>query len=61
MDVPTESVTKAAKDFAKGSIRLVKRCTKPDRKGRWRLGVADLSRAVGLHSGQAAGPTRMGH
>jgi preprotein translocase subunit Sss1 len=26
-------VVKPLKDFAKNSIRLVKRCTKPDRKG----------------------------
>lgn len=28
-----ESVVNPLKDFAKNSIRLVKRCTKPDRKG----------------------------
>lgn len=28
-----QEVVKPAKDFIKDSIRLVKRCTKPDRKG----------------------------
>lgn len=28
-------VVKPVKDFAKNSARLVKRCTKPDRKGVW--------------------------
>lgn len=32
MEVP-ESITTTMKDFAKGSVRLVKRCTKPDAKG----------------------------
>jgi preprotein translocase subunit Sss1 len=32
MEAP-EGVVKTVKDFAKGSLRLVKRCTKPDRKG----------------------------
>jgi hypothetical protein len=32
MEAP-ESTVKMVKDFAKGSYRLVKRCTKPDRKG----------------------------
>jgi preprotein translocase subunit Sss1 len=32
MDVQ-EGVVKTVKDFAKGSVRLVKRCSKPDRKG----------------------------
>lgn len=32
MDV-SDSVVKPLKDFAKSSVRLVKRCTKPDRKG----------------------------
>lgn len=32
MEAP-EGVVKTVKDFAKGSVRLVKRCTKPDRKG----------------------------
>ncbi|GBF92190.1 transport SEC61 gamma subunit [Raphidocelis subcapitata] len=31
MEAP-EGALKAAKDFAKGSYRLVKRCSKPDRK-----------------------------
>jgi preprotein translocase subunit Sss1 len=28
-----EGVMKTVKDFTKGSVRLVKRCSKPDRKG----------------------------
>eukprot|EP00955_Chlamydomonas_euryale_P042344 352277-Chlamydomonas_euryale.AAC.5 len=28
-------VVKPLRDFAKSSARLVKRCTKPDRKGEW--------------------------
>jgi len=32
MEAP-EGAVKTVKDFAKGSYRLVKRCTKPDRKG----------------------------
>jgi len=29
----SETFTKPLKDFAKNSLRLVKRCTKPDAKG----------------------------
>ena len=28
-----DTIVKPLKDFAKNSVRLVKRCTKPDRKG----------------------------
>lgn len=34
------------KKFAKDSIHLVKKCTKPDRKGQWRL--LDVSGALGV-------------
>ena len=37
-----ESVVNPLKDFAKNSIRLVKRCTKPDRKGVSAVGTRAL-------------------
>lgn len=42
MDVGTD-VVKPLKDFAKNSIRLVKRCTKPDRKGKWTRQVSQVA------------------
>ena len=39
MDVG-DVVIKPLKDFTKNSIRLVKRCTKPDRKGAATLQIA---------------------
>ena len=34
-----DSVVDPLRDFAKDSIRLVKRCHKPDRKGNWTSSV----------------------
>ena len=46
MDVG-DFVVKPLKDFAKSSIRLVKRCTKPDRKGAsWRTRGRERARQI---------------
>lgn len=45
MDVG-DVVVKPMKDFAKNSIRLVKRCTKPDRKGKTRTRQVSSKYAV---------------
>lgn len=42
-----DAVLKPVKDFSKNSIRLVKRCTKPDRKGKPRLMMFGTALLVG--------------